>query len=148
MNRPIKFRAWNKEDNEMCFGYPMIEKEIYETFVEDITGSCFDVEYYGMELMQFTGLLDRNGKEIYESDVVEKLHEPSANYSNKRRFVVEYMKIYCGFGFNQIGYWEDKILINTNYKPQKSPDFHFGEIMEVIGNIYENPELLKEDSNS
>jgi uncharacterized phage protein (TIGR01671 family) len=77
-----------------------------------------------VELMQFTGLLDKNGKEIYEGDILENMNWREWNYKNgeKHRVVVKWTsgKKFSGFGIGE--------------------DTHY----EIIGNIYENPELLSQ----
>ena len=70
--------------------------------------------------MQFTWLVDKNGKEIYEGDVIEKLF-----YGKDRTVIIERDKDYWGFN---ISYRLQEWIINTDTR-------------EVIGNIYENPEL-------
>lgn len=102
MNRPIKFRAWNNAEKKM---YPEVEdiRERYETY-----------------LMQYTGLKDKNGKEIYEGDIVniDGLIVPVIWYAGA--WMVEYFTI-----------------------PTKSYLSHFDELdVEIIGNKYENTELL------
>ena len=124
--RTIKFRAWDKKNKKMVMS-------------EDWLMVSGDGEVYAWELgkryreknyipLQFTGLLDKNGKEIFDSDilVVRELHDGHDEYWNQPKgpaipFIIEWDEKYCSF--------------NVPY------DSHY---FEVIGNIYENPELLKE----
>jgi len=107
--REIKFRAWDK--GKMNYE-PVIEIE------EDASGCELNLAVKDFELMQFTGLLDKNGVEIYEGDVVQTTW----------KCVVE---------------WEDArfILRRDEGKYPLSTSHLAG--MEVIGNIHQNPELLK-----
>jgi uncharacterized phage protein (TIGR01671 family) len=84
-------------------------------------------KYSDHELMQFTGLLDKNGKEIYEGDIVICI--------NGHEGVVEWEKSDCCF--NVTGYYNA-----SNDYPSMA--FMEGQPFEVIGNIYENPELLED----
>lgn len=74
-------------------------------------------------LMQFTGLHDKNGKEIYEGDVISWRSYKGECYYDNGRFWIK------GFSCT----WQD----------DPSDAFSEGEPLEVIGNVYENPELLK-----
>ncbi|MGF1400222.1 YopX family protein [Streptococcus infantarius] len=122
-----KFRAWLKEEQrmvdvrEMTFMYD----EVY--LISDVT------DFYAYEefkLMQSTGLRDKNGKEIFEGDVVK--YEVGRNTYTEE---VAYDKNFAGFGVKDA---------------KANVVFTFGEIaedislisLEVVGNIYENPELL------
>lgn len=126
--RIIKFRLWDKENKEMKVPLsPVWFEENY--YGDDDFAKCAD--YEDCVLMQFTGLYDKNGKEIYRGDVVKywvgdkprqigKITWGGWQYSFTR--VVEGKESTDFFGYNS----ED---INPNN-------------LEVIGNIYENPELL------
>ena len=85
-------------------------------------------EYYGDEdlvIEQFTGLLDRNGKEVYEGDLVE--------IEKYGKFQIIWNEWACKFDFDKIGKRERE-------EPLLSQDWE--QKTEVIGNIHENPELL------
>jgi uncharacterized phage protein (TIGR01671 family) len=95
-------------------------------------GDCFVYKSQGqpVTVMQFTGLVDKNGKEIYEGDIL--------NFENKFTYDVRYedAKFVChhvkGNGW---GKWGD---LHRFF----DPDFLVYGGVEVIGNIYEHPELL------
>lgn len=143
--REIKFRAWHfhkgwkKDGKDMPPGW---EKGFYLTedgrftFPEggwDLNG---DMEISGTTgvLMQYTGLHDKNGKEIYEGDVVE-LKRKQVN-GDIHRFVVEWDEMKAGFCLT---------LVHMYPKRQDSyirNEFINAKNKTVIGNIYENPELL------
>ncbi len=113
--RDIKFRAWNATSREMLTPYFFVNDENFIT-------------QYGVskpnEVMQFTGLKDKNSVEIYEGDVL--------SHSKQGLCVVKYGNKhfdYAGFTLENT-----EGMINTLQNPH---------IYEVIGNIYENPELIK-----
>jgi uncharacterized phage protein (TIGR01671 family) len=110
--REIKFRAWVQTLNGSYMaiqGTP--DLETLKSFMHHY-GDC-------KNLMQFTGLLDKNGKEIYEGDVCINI-----NTNNK--------------GFVRFDYgW----AIDYNNHSHDMPQYYC-EHLEIIGNIHENPELL------
>ena len=133
MSREIKFRAWLKEEKKMVnvetidFSEKSIQylekNEIIDayllrtTFLEDV------------ELMQYTGLDDKNGIEIYEGDIL-KYKFP---YDRRLKHVslVKFIETEASFGLKDIYGNEIPLyrITANNY-------------FEVVGNIYENPKLL------
>jgi YopX protein len=109
MNREIKFRAWDKKDKEMlCIG----------TNIFDLMDGL-DPEYWkeNAVMMLWTGLKDKNGKEIYEADLVQH-----PEYSTPLRVEWDY---------DQWGLFDGICNEATLY-----------EECEIIGNIYENADLI------
>ena len=88
--------------------------------------------------MQFTGLLDKNGKEIFEGDIVKGTMKAGAGYQRKagKECLYEIKKTCGGWGYSS---WLKQI---TELKGDYRGYPHFDEC-EIIGNIYETPELLK-----
>jgi uncharacterized phage protein (TIGR01671 family) len=142
--RQIRFRAWYKGsefplDNEDLEDYekPQMIYNVQKLYDGngpdnnpvlggyDSFGNLIDNEEF--VLQQFTGLLDNNGKEIYEGDV---LRNPV--YQG----VVEYGRVLDGCAMAYIGFYI-KVDSNTYTNLDGS--------LEVIGNIFENPELLKNE---
>ncbi len=128
MTREIKFRG--KAAGTWYFGNLQTRKISRQQSAAWIIGydeSPMLVSVDPSTIGQFTGLHDKNGNEIYEGDIVRTLISRLNATKNKkyRNFVIRYDAPHFWNGF-------DPILMGPMY-------------MEVIGNIYDNPELLKED---
>lgn len=125
--REIKFRAWLKEEKIMgeVLGIDILHKEIF--FSNEDANYYEHTDFKDIELMQYTGLYDKNEKEIYEGDIV-KLR---ANHG------IGIIKYYDEWGAFVVEYIKSKPLavLGMNY---------YKENIEVLGNIYKNPELLGE----
>lgn len=127
--REIKFRAWDKTESEWIdIKYLRFEfNDFWYLQEQDEYENEIDPPYFSgdedFELMQYTGLKDKNGVDIYEGDVVE--------YAGKR-YLVEWED----YMFNLKGFYEPYLDI---------PYSAFSEELEfeVVGNAYEHPHLLE-----
>jgi uncharacterized phage protein (TIGR01671 family) len=130
MNREIKFKAFSKKENRMIWGYPVIEDGSIVSFIEEHTGSSYGYGYWDMHVLQFTGLRDKKGVDIYEGDcVIGRIIK--LNDTNTFNGTVQWGTCYwC------LEYRSPKGIVLK----QRLANFHE---FEVIGNIHENPELLK-----
>ena len=138
--REYKFRVWDTENKEML---KVQELDFEDTFYggrlsirTDQYNDYFDIE--DMILMQYTGLKDKNGKEIYEGDIVK-------------------VKLYKGeeekYFIGKVEYFGSNFIVDTDNNSEYhiydldgfGIDYRYNlEDCEVIGNIYDNPELLEE----
>jgi len=122
--REIKFRVWDAH-KRMWTEYRIHDGVVY--FLDKSTGvwvGKYDKRYKEFDLMQYTGLKDKNNKEIYEGDIVT-LHNGKYKVifnSKEARFVLR----------------DDEFEMNIPFTNNNN------KRMEVVGNIYENPELIKE----
>ena len=131
MSREIKFRAWLRVENDFNDeGYKMIDDLAFEEYLP-VNDQLASVKH----LMQYTGLKDNNGKEIYEGDIVKY------NFWNKSG--IGYVTFENGaFGINQ--YSKDiEIYYHNPFSSWDEPEKDCLPFIEVIGNIYQNPELLE-----
>lgn len=130
MNRQIKFRAWNLDDNKMV--YPLVFAVCTDGKLNPLI-KCSDGNraYKDYPLMQFTGLTDKNGKEIYEGDIFQ--------VAGRHKYIVKYM-VAGEYEYELIAATFVIWLNDEVYFPFDEYSINNGN---VIGNIYENPELIK-----
>lgn len=116
------------------FGFDHIQSGLY--FIND------DLAEYGDRLMQYTGLKDKNGKEIYEGDIVKYKDEncEKCGISHKKSAEV----IWHEMGFWALSGGLGQLSVNRSNIEKGSIIEQFN-YLEIIGNIYENPELLNKD---
>ena len=134
-----KFRAWDRTTNQMrgCYGFNEMEQEVYVCSVADdeFNGQLKTVHalrrsFDEVVVMQYTGCRDKNGIEIYEGDVIKDKYD--------KTWLVQ---------------WYVGAFVITDKIPdsdgQTSTYSHFSNVsnhhfyFEVIGNMWENPELLE-----
>jgi uncharacterized phage protein (TIGR01671 family) len=131
MSRVIKFRAWDIREKQMIQADKLVlsTSEGCRPFLEDL--EALKGEF---EIMQFTGLHDRNGKEIYDKDIV--------GYNLGDRMSLELVEIKLqeirtngGHGEGDLVHVFEGVVINPYFGPITNH--------QVVGNIYEHPELLR-----
>lgn len=124
--REIKFRGKKEYDGKWIEGF------YFKTEVGSFIGSYNEEEQVFEETIgQFTGLTDKNGKEIFEGDIIKE-HE--SEYLKEYRLYIVY------WDDNYIQYWISDYLIGDAYPLEELET----SISEVIGNIHDNRELLNE----
>lgn len=126
MKREIKFRGWENIMKVMC----EVKKIDYPNHGVQLRGMENGTNFKYVELMQFTGLKDRNGKEIYEGDI--------CRFGSGRIKEIEYKD--GGFGFQPDKEWRTEFVSFSGHNEFKILMEH----IEVIGNIYETPKLLND----
>ena len=141
--RDIKFRAWHKDNRRMLDSIDLdgANFRFNNDWSESINWSVWDrfkseviVNEETAILMQYTGLKDMNGTEIYEGDVVSYVAATSGNFSREEGIsVVEYKAT-------------QYLAAHTAFRPfnlSNGREIKTNSI-EVLGNIYESPELLSQ----
>lgn len=122
MSREIKFRVWDKVDCVMDDVTAINWKQKHANIAP--------VGLLGMnrvDIMQYTGLKDKNGKEIYEGDILHTDEVKNGDHTIFKRTV-------------EVKWESGKAMNGWSFSVRDA------EVMEVIGNIYQNPELLSLDN--
>lgn len=135
--RIIKFRAWDKENETMIYPKGILFNGRVVFF------SCGVLEpFEGYELMQYTGLKDVAGTEIYEGDIViiHDSFETKIGYKSEVLFTVDGARVWTHPIHRALDVVSPTRLLShyCDYGHGGKP----GRFCKIIGNIYENPELL------
>lgn len=131
LHRELKFRAWDNQNKQMGSVNWLCPRD-NEVFKCRCWFGDGDVELIGIQfkIMQYTGLKDKNGKDIYERDIVRRCSSDIQRDENSIIYKVEWT--HGGFYFQDIKNEMNRISCF---------DFN-SEDFEVIGNIYENSDLI------
>lgn len=131
MNRQIKFRVWDTRFADPCMTYIEDLYWFEEGYVHSFNGDdC-------LVFQQFTGLTDKNGKEIYEGDFVNYVYKPGDGYwSHDGIGLISWRS--TGFHFDS-KQWVAYLTSCPGLFDNNNPN----QLLEIVGNIFENPELLE-----
>jgi uncharacterized phage protein (TIGR01671 family) len=137
--REIKFRAWDKDKQIMHYDFQFVKSGegigqfiLYISDKEDNVvkkQNPYPVDRF--EIIQYTGLKDKNGKEIYECDILKY------DFGNGFRIMVVECNDYAGYSLYFVNYTGDRTYAKNMELVNKS---------SVIGNKFENPELVEKQN--
>lgn len=126
MSRLIKFRAWDEKHNRMIYDDILVYHEEGRLF----SGiSDPNEDWSEPQLLQFTGLLDKNGVEIYEGDIL-RVDEMTFKTSGPLPDILT------------VNYYVDTFELWKGDQPLFGLKLSYAKSCEVIGNIYQNKELV------
>jgi uncharacterized phage protein (TIGR01671 family) len=126
--REIKYRMWNKKEKKM-YQVGVLDFDDEKAYIKNyLSYTVSNYMFENIELMQYTGLHDKNGKEIYEGDIL-----PFTMYDLKTEY---YYIVFRNGEFEAINKQDTNFIWRSAWKESA-----------VIGNIYENPDLLKGADN-
>ena len=128
MNREIEFRGYNPKNGKWLYGYYLVNRGkhyIVPDGIQPPSATPEDFEAEPESIGQYTGLKDRDGKKIYEGDIIGGSNGSINGYEWPFKLQIEWNKEACGFNTPK---WRD--MDKTHY-------------YDVVGNVHDNPELVK-----
>lgn len=148
MSRVIKFRVWDIKRGAYWDDHALSQvsmrldgkPQFWTGDQVQLAGKFWPDEAWIRE--QFTGLLDKNGREIYEGDIVRVQWKAPAG-DMEDRYVVRFGLYEDGEGFPTIGFYSDHTLNPIQSDLQSGGNLYpGGHPREIIGNLHQNPEML------
>jgi len=137
MSRELKFRVWDNLKKEWISNKHIWRMRTDEHGVGEILPNTFYWKQHpdGLTYQQYTGLKDQNGVEIYEGDIIMFPLFENDNTVSYHYFQVIWDEFYSAWSFAKK---DGKPLTHTGWK------IYYSDTTEVIGNLFENPELLEQ----
>lgn len=137
MKREIEFRGKRIDNGEWVYG-DLMQDVFCNVYINPVESSFVRLDRHEVRpetVGQFTGLLDKNGKKIFDGDVV------NIHYKYKPTIKAQIEFEYCGLVLSVDGYLST--CFNHAFEQLKNKGLRLHDVLEVIGNIHDNEELLK-----
>lgn len=133
INRDKGYHRTNYKNGDWVYG---LITRLYDEQFENLPAEMTDengvsrIEVDHNTICQYTGLTDKNGNKIWENDVIRKIDTNTLGYHRER---------ICTIAFDRFGYWKVMTILGDGYWIGELRE----EQIEVIGNIFDNADLLK-----
>lgn len=126
-NREIKFRIWDKKNNMFIYVWDASHKRLAISLNGLVYSGMYDdiLPENDYNIQQYTGLKDKNGAEIYEGDIVQIVEKDET-----RIYDIVFSHGYFG--------------LNRGPKSKHALMYPYTDVFEIIGNIMQTPELIKD----
>ncbi len=158
MSREIKFRVWNKKHKILVesgkgIGYCNFDIDMSGRITREILGDlCMRIDRSTTEnqenyvVQQLTGLKDHSGNDIYEGDIIDlcysKGHERDSSYDYDGKYVVEFKNGGWKLIFQNCFHGDEQIDLDLWLESSEYLKEQGMEEFKIIGNVFDNPELL------
>lgn len=154
--REVLFRGKRVDNGEWVIGYYFHYETCHEHFIiTDMSYDTPDMEQVIPETVgQYTGLTDKNGKKIFEGDIVKSKHTAFTDSDKKPKYSYDLEKQESEYGYPKIIYYRNYVvqlydaryrIKNKNITHYINYNFIYNHEVEVVGNIHDNPELLEDE---
>ena len=138
MNRVIKFRGKRPDNGKWYFGSLVTWQNGYVEIIDEKENKAGreKITVLPKTVGQFTGLKDKDGKEIYEGDIITIKYDKEEVYVRKLIRYIPELSAFCSANIKELGL--KFIYPYSSITQEYINELHF----EVIGNIHDNPDLL------
>ena len=137
MSREILFRGKDCENGNWCYGFLTYTPHGHHPQIIVVTSSkSIYIDVIPETVEQYTGLTDKNGRKIFEGDIVRQFNR---NEQKTISYVIEWSSDCCMLVLDRIDFDMEFETDSTVF---------YGNKFEIVGNIHDNPELVKKDEEN